>query len=122
KAGGSWRYGGSRSLAFMAGADLYDNYYFSSGLKYTEYFIDLSWNAGWDILIYGSGSLASQKVPEYQDQDRWGEAGASYQWDQGRQKLTVSAGQSKGGLVCSGGFCRFEPSFRGLKAAYQLSF
>ena len=122
KAGGVWRYDGRRSLALKAGADLYDNYYFSSGLKYTEYSLDLSWNVGQDIQIYGSGSLASQKVPEYQDQDRWGEAGVSYQWDQGRQKLTASAGQSKGGLVCSGGFCRYEPSFRGMKASYQLSF
>ncbi|MBI4727566.1 hypothetical protein HY768_10195 [candidate division TA06 bacterium] len=122
RAGGAWRYGGNRSIAFKAGADLYDNYYFFSGLKYTEYSLDLSWNTGRDILIYGSGSIAGQKVPEYQDQNRWGEAGISFQWAQGRQKLTASAGQSKGGLVCSGGFCRYEPSFRGMKAAYQLSF
>ncbi len=115
-------YGQGRSVMMGLGGDQYRNHYIDQDLD----FYSLTAQAKWSLLslasIYGEAELCTKRLPEYEDQRRWGEAGIDLAWGQDRYHLKLSAGQTKGGLVCSGGFCRYEPSFRGLRASWEWKF
>jgi len=124
------RYGNGSSVSAKVGGTRYRNHY---GLA-----DDMSWintpipghydgataELGWSPLTWlnvaGSIEFASHRVPEYNNQVRWGMV--ELMVTQGNQKLMLSAGQTKGGLVCSGGFCRYEPAFRGMKCTWEWRF
>lgn len=114
-----WRYGFQASLTLDGSYRLYDNRYIDGGLKYEAPAAEFKWSPFSAISFFGSGELASRRVPEYEYQKRWGEVGAEVSFANDSQHIIISVGQTKGGLVCSGGFCRFEPSFRGLKASWE---
>jgi hypothetical protein len=121
-AGATWTYYGSRSISLKAGANQYNNIYLTERLDYNELLAELGWAPVEWLNVFATGNFANKRVAEYNDQQRWGEAGCTINFANGSQRLQVSVGQTKGGLVCSGGFCRWEPAFRGLKAAWEWKF
>ncbi|MDQ7798136.1 MAG: DUF6029 family protein [Candidatus Edwardsbacteria bacterium] len=121
-AGVVWKYEGSRTLSVKAGGNRYRNIYDVEKLYYDEVLAELGWvPLGW-LNVFATADLADKPIAEYDDQKSWGEAGCTIDFDQGRQQLKVSAGRTKGGLVCSGGFCRWEPAFKGFKAVWNWKF
>lgn len=118
----AWMYGRGRSLEAQAGLDRFANHYIDGDLGYLSLTAGLKWSPFDAISVFGNAELADRRVPEYEHQRRWGEAGLDLKLGGGGHHITVSAGQTKGGLVCSGGFCRFEPSFRGMKASWEWKF
>ncbi len=121
-AGMVWKYQGSRTLSVKAGANRYKNTYDIEKLCYDEFLAELGW-VPWEWLnVFATADLADKPIAEYDDQKSWGEAGCTIDFAQGRQQLKVSAGQTKGGLVCSGGFCRWEPAFKGFKTVWNWKF
>lgn len=121
-AGLVWRYGGAGSLAVKAGGDRYHNIYLEQKLDYDQALVELGWVPYQSINVFCSAELADKVVSEYDGQKSWGELGCTIDLDHGRQQLKLTAGRTKGGLVCSGGFCRWEPSFKGFKAVWDWKF
>lgn len=117
-----WKYGLRSSLDFAVIYKIYDNGYLDGSLRYRASAAEFKWSPFPAVSIYGSGESASHRVPEYENQRRWGEVGCDVGFAENSQHIILSVGQTKGGLVCSGGFCRFEPSFRGLKASWEWRF
>jgi hypothetical protein len=118
----TFTYGQSRSATFGFGADQFRNHYIDRDLEFYSLTAQAKWSPLGLASIFGEAELCTKRLPEYDDQKRWGEAGIDLAWGQDRYHLKLSAGQTKGGLVCSGGFCRYEPSFRGLKASWEWKF
>lgn len=121
-AGMVWKYGGSRTLSVKAGGNRYRNAYITERLYYDEMLAELGWVPFEWLNVFATADLADKPIAEYDNKKSWGEVGCAMDLDQGRQHLKVSAGQTKGGLVCSGGFCRWEPPFRGFKAVWDWTF
>jgi len=121
-AGMVWKYHGFRTLSVKAGGNRYRNIYDMRRLYYDEVLAELGWVPFAWLNVFANADLADKPVAEYDGKKSWGEAGCAIDFDQGRQQLKVSAGRTKGGLVCSGGFCRWEPAFKGFKAAWEWSF
>jgi len=120
-AGVKWVYGERRSLELKLDGDRFRNRYLSGPLEFSELRAQASWRpAGW-ISLYGGIEYSDKRQPEYDNQERWGRAGAVIEIGKD-QKVEISAGQDKGGLVCSGGFCRYEPPFRGIKTSWAWVF
>lgn len=115
-------YGEGRSMVLGLGVDQYQNHYMGGDLKYNSLTAEAKWTPFGFASVYGEGELASERVPEYDNQERWGEAGIDLAFGQDRHHARLAVGHTKGGLVCSGGFCRYEPSFRGIKAAWEWRF
>jgi hypothetical protein len=74
---------------------------------------------------WGSLSLsviaASEPIAEYANDDLW--IAAELVWRVTQQhELRVRAGEERGGIVCSGGVCRYEPPFSGVKAVLTSRF
>jgi|GEM_PF-1508623 hypothetical protein len=121
-AGIVWRYGDSHSLTGKAGGNRYHNIYLEGGLDYDEALIELGWAPLPKLNIFGTTELADKKVTEYDEEKNWGEVGCTVDLDNGQQQIKLTAGKTKGGLVCSGGFCRWEPAFKGIKAVWDWRF
>jgi hypothetical protein len=118
---GKWRYGDRRALILRLDADKFNNLYIQGPLRYNEIRTGLSWVPSGFVNLYAEMEISDQRLPEYENQSRWGRAGAVINLGPG-QKLEVSAGQNKGGLVCSGGYCRYEPPFKGFKTTWIWNF
>jgi hypothetical protein len=121
-AGLVWKYSPGRSLSFKGGANLFNNIYLTENLDYNEALMELGWVPFEWLNVFASGSRSDKKLGEYDNQQQWGEVGCTADYGGGKQQLKLSAGQTKGGLVCSGGFCRWEPAFRGFKAVWSWKF
>lgn len=121
-AGIVWRYSADQTLSLKAGGNRYHNIYQTENLDYDEVLAELGWVPLKWLNVFASADLADKPVAEYDGQKSWGETGCSVDLDQGRQQLKLSVGKTKGGLVCSGGFCRWEPAFRGFKAVWSWKF
>ncbi len=115
------RYGGSGSVSLKVGGDRYRNRYGLEALNYDGFTGELGWSPLPWLNVTGSVDIASRRVPEYEDQRRWGTVDVVVNAS-ANQKLMASVGQTKGGLVCSGGFCRYEPAFRGMKCSWEWRF
>lgn len=121
-AGVIWTYAGSRTVSLKAGGNQYNNVYLDQSLDYRELLAELGWAPVPWLNVFATGDIADKRVSEYDDQKSWGELGCTVDLDNGRQRLKLSVGQTKGGLVCAGGFCRWEPAFRGIKAVWDWKF
>jgi hypothetical protein len=117
-----WKYAGSRTLSLKAGGNQFSNVYLTQDLHYSELLTELGWAPTSWLNIFASGDFADKRVSEFDNQRSWGEVGTTIDLDDGRQRLRLSAGQTKGGLVCAGGFCRWEPAFRGVKLVWDWRF
>lgn len=116
-----WRYNELGSIKLRLDGDRRQNRY----LLYGQLPHDLvRTEAGWSpfplLQVFAEAEISSRRLPDYQNQRRWGRAGAVLKIGESH-KLEVSVGHYKGGLVCSGGFCRYEPPFRGMKTTWQWS-
>ena len=119
--GATWRYRPGRSAGAAFGADIFDNAYLDGPLAYRELHGEIVWAPlPWAGLSL-SADRADKRLSEYDDQRDWGRAAVRIQ-PADNQTLNLSFGKSKGGLVCSNGFCRYEPSFKGFKADWEWRF
>ena len=116
-----WLYDNQKALTLRVDGDKYNNLYVSGPLQFNEIRTELSWVPFGFINLYGQMEVSDKRLPEYENQQRWGRAGATINIGQA-QKLDMSIGQNKGGLVCSGGYCRYEPPFKGFKAVWLWGF
>jgi len=121
-AGIVWRYSTDQTLSLKAGGNRYNNIYQTEDLDYYEVLAELGWVPLEWLNVFASAELADKPVAEYDGQKSWGEAGFTADLDQGKQQLKLSVGKTKGGLVCSGGFCRWEPAFQGFKLVWDWKF
>jgi len=121
-AGLVWKFSPGRSLSLKGGANLFNNIYLTEPLDYNEALAELGWVPLEWFNVFASGSASDKKLAEYDNQKRWGEVGCTADYGGGKQQLKLSVGQTKGGLVCSGGFCRWEPAFRGYKVVWAWKF
>jgi hypothetical protein len=126
-AGLVWKYSPGRSLSVKGGANLFNNIYLTEtreveNLDYNEALVELGWVPLEWLNVFASGSASDKKLAEYDNERKWGEVGCTADYGGGKQQLKLSMGQTKGGLVCSGGFCRWEPAFRGFKAVWSWKF
>lgn len=101
--------------------DEYANIYFTGPLWFRVTRVELTWVVWRNASLYFGWEYSDHRLPEYDNQQKWGRAGLTLNLGQD-QKLDISAGQYKGGLVCSGGFCRYEPPFKGIKTSWLWSF
>jgi len=73
------------------------------------------------VTVTLTGERRDKEVEEEQPGKEW--RAAQIDWDISQDhRLTVILGSEKGGLVCSGGVCRYEPSFDGVKAVLTSRF
>ena len=75
--------------------------------------VELSFAPHWSISASDMYNHGSTKVHYYN-------VGASYSWN--ALNLSLNAGRTREGMVCSGGVCRWQPAFKGVSLRAQWSF
>ena len=75
--------------------------------------VELSVAPHWSFSASDMYNHGSTKVHYYN-------IGASYSWN--ALNISLSAGRSREGMVCSGGVCRWQPAFKGVSLRAQWSF
>ncbi len=109
------------SLDFKAGFDRYSNVYTGGDFSYIEFFEETEINI-MDFFIIGNITKSTEKVPEYENKDFWWETGIGVRKDNGKKVFSIKYLNTKGGLVCSGGICRYETSFKGYRLNLEINF
>ncbi len=62
----------------------------------------------------------TKKIGRFNFEDTWPSVLFTYRWN--GSQIQLFYGRQRGGLTCSGGTCRIEPSFEGMKLLIQKSF
>ena len=75
--------------------------------------VELSFAPHWSISASDMYNHGSTKVHYYN-------VGASYSWN--ALNISLNAGRTREGMVCSGGVCRWQPAFKGVSLRAQWSF
>ena len=75
--------------------------------------VELSFAPHWSISASDMYNHGSSKVHYYN-------FGASYSWN--ALNISLNAGRTREGMVCSGGVCRWQPAFKGVSLRLQWSF
>ena len=75
--------------------------------------VELSFAPHWSISASDMYNHGSTKVHYYN-------IGASYSWN--ALNISLNAGRTREGMVCSGGVCRWQPAFKGVSLRAQWSF
>ena len=75
--------------------------------------VELSFAPHWSISASDMYNHGSTKVHYYN-------VGASYSWN--ALNISLNAGRTREGMVCSGGVCRWQPAFKGISLRAQWSF
>ena len=75
--------------------------------------VELSFAPHWSISASDMYNHGDTKVHYYN-------IGASYSWN--ALNISLNAGRTREGMVCSGGVCRWQPAFRGVSLRAQWSF
>ena len=75
--------------------------------------VELSFAPHWSISASDMYNHGSTKVHYYN-------IGASYSWN--ALNVSLNAGRTREGMVCSGGVCRWQPAFKGVSLRAQWSF
>lgn len=82
-------------------------------MRYYEYGYEMSGTIG-DLSITGSYERRTKRVSYLEDRTKWKKL--ELRWDRGNGFIMgIMLGEEKGGLVCSGGVCRWETPFRGVR-------
>ncbi|MCK4413361.1 MAG: hypothetical protein KAY32_07455 [Candidatus Eisenbacteria sp.] len=82
--------------------------------QYNETTADLSLSFGASRAVTLSVLTASDPVVEYENDDTW--ISLELAWGFGySQDLKIKIGDERGGVVCSGGICHYEPPFSGVR-------
>ncbi|MBD3237464.1 MAG: hypothetical protein GF330_12230 [Candidatus Eisenbacteria bacterium] len=82
--------------------------------EYTEINADLTVSFGMSRAMTLSVIQASDPVEEYDFDDTWISLQATWAFGHNHD-LTVKIGEERGGIVCSGGVCHYEPPFTGVR-------
>lgn len=84
---------------------------------YTELSADLTFSLSPAHAITASIVHATEPLLHYDNEDTW--ASLEYHWTISDQhELKVKAGNERGGVVCSGGVCHYEPKFSGVRVEF----
>jgi hypothetical protein len=84
-------------------------------VEYTEVSADLCASFGSSRTVTVSVIKATELIPEHDD-DAW--VSLQFSWSFGyNHDLMIKIGEERGGVVCSGGICRYEPPFTGVRIA-----
>ena len=75
--------------------------------------VELSFAPHWSISASDMYNHGSTKVHYYN-------IGAAYSWN--ALNISLNAGRTREGMVCSGGVCRWQPAFKGVSLRAQWSF
>ena len=75
--------------------------------------VELSFAPHWSISASDMYNHGSSKVHYYN-------IGAAYSWNS--LNISLNAGRTREGMVCSGGVCRWQPAFKGVSLRAQWSF
>jgi len=75
--------------------------------------VELSFAPHWSISASDMYNHGSTKVHYYN-------IGAAYSWNS--LNISLNAGRTREGMVCSGGVCRWQPAFKGVSLRAQWSF
>ena len=75
--------------------------------------VELSFAPHWSISASDMYNHGSSKVHYYN-------IGAAYSWN--ALNISLNAGRTREGMVCSGGVCRWQPAFKGVSLRAQWSF
>jgi hypothetical protein len=87
-------------------------------VDYTEILTDLTLNLGSSRALTFSVLTASEPLPEFGNEDLWLQG--LFRWSFGyNHDLLLMVGQERGGIVCSGGICRWEPPFAGVRLLFN---
>jgi len=82
--------------------------------EYTEVTADLTASFGYSRALTLSVIKASRAVEEYDGDDAWVSLQLTWGFGQNHD-LTIKFGEERGGVVCSGGVCHYEPPFTGVR-------
>jgi hypothetical protein len=61
-----------------------------------------------------------QRIETFNDKVNYYSVGASY--THGRSRFQLSYGRNRAGMICSGGVCRYTPSYTGFNLLVSSSF
>jgi len=88
-------------------------------LKYKDWGINLEYEYNPYFIFNISYQRTTKKVPKYDYEDKWLLLEGTFFIT---QNITwrIRIGQERGGLVCSGGVCRYEAPFSGIKTSLQV--
>ncbi|MEO0087063.1 MAG: DUF6029 family protein [candidate division WOR-3 bacterium] len=88
-------------------------------LKYKGWGINLEYEYNPYFIFNISYQRTTKKVPKYDYEDKWLLLEGTFFIT---QNITwrIRIGQERGGLVCSGGVCRYEAPFSGIKTSLQV--
>jgi len=92
-----------------------------SGFLYHLGKVILSYSYAPKIILSFSMEKASRKVPEYAWEDLWILGEITFRLSE-KHEFQLREGHERGGIVCSGGVCRYEPPFKGLRASFVSRF
>jgi hypothetical protein len=73
------------------------------------------------VVLYFSWEQATEKIPEYANEDRWVISELTLKLSENHE-VKIRQGDERGGLVCSGGVCRYEIPFKGTKIVFANRF
>ncbi|MFH1144718.1 MAG: DUF6029 family protein [Candidatus Eisenbacteria bacterium] len=82
---------------------------------YREVALDLSLSVGYARGATLSLIHASEPIAEYDSEDTWIALELAWSFSD-NHNLKVRFGEERGGIVCSGGVCHYEPPFAGVRA------
>jgi hypothetical protein len=86
-------------------------------VKYTEVSADLTFSLSPSQAITASLIRTTEPLPHYEHEDTW--ASLEYHWTITVQhEVKIKAGRERGGIVCSGGVCHYEPPFSGVRIEF----
>jgi hypothetical protein len=83
-------------------------------LDYAETRWDLTFSLGNSRALTLSMTRATERLPEYDYDDEWYSAQLAWAFGNNHD-LTLKVGEERGGVVCSGGVCRTEQPFTGVR-------
>jgi len=89
--------------------------------SYQERGVSLSADILRDFTLTVNYEVATKAVKRYDHEKRWLLVEGSLSL-MANLSLRLRVGQEKGGLVCSGGVCRYEPPFSGIKGVLVARF
>ena len=79
-----------------------------------EYNLSPSWS------FFVSDMYNHQRIETFNDKVNYYSVGASY--THGRSRFQLSYGRNRAGMICSGGVCRYTPSYTGFNLLISSSF
>lgn len=90
-------------------------------LKYKDFGIIFEYQYNPYFILTISYQKTTKKIPKYEYEDKWLLLEGTFFLTQ-NIIWRIRVGQERGGLICSGGVCRYEAPFSGMKISLQTRF